>query len=224
MTQLDILSNREREVAELLLEGKTNKQIALALTISQRTVEFHLRNIYDKFQVNSRVELVIKLGNSTVVDEGVDAENKDEPNNRSWVTSLRAAVSDIGKGKNVTDILKSKAGDEEPPMTFFESIRVCFTKFAEFDGRASRPEFWWFALFVTLVTTAISYISENLAGVFLIAVLLPLLAVGARRLHDTGRSGWLQLYLLVPVGGIIILGYFWAQPSISPELDESILT
>jgi uncharacterized membrane protein YhaH (DUF805 family) len=42
--------------------------------------------------------------------------------------------------------------------------------------------------------------------------LLPLLAVGARRLRDIGKSPWWQLFLLVPVGGIVILGILWAQP------------
>jgi DNA-binding CsgD family transcriptional regulator len=60
-----LLSNREREVVKLLLQGQSNKQIALALGISNRTVEFHLKNIYAKFQVSSRVELILKLGNTT---------------------------------------------------------------------------------------------------------------------------------------------------------------
>ena len=56
------LSRREKEVVGLLLQGKSNKQIALSLGVSERTVEFHLRNIYNKTQVSSRVELILKLG------------------------------------------------------------------------------------------------------------------------------------------------------------------
>src|ERR1044071_4105360 len=59
------LSKREKEVLELVLQGKSNKQIALSLDISVRTVEFHLKNIYAKFQVSSRVELILKLGHAT---------------------------------------------------------------------------------------------------------------------------------------------------------------
>jgi DNA-binding CsgD family transcriptional regulator len=59
------LSRREWEVAELLLQGKSNKLIALALGISDRTVEFHLKNIYTKYQVSSRIELILQLGNTT---------------------------------------------------------------------------------------------------------------------------------------------------------------
>ena len=59
------LSKREKEVLKLVLQGKSNKQIALSLDISVRTVEFHLKNIYAKFQVSSRIELILKLGHAT---------------------------------------------------------------------------------------------------------------------------------------------------------------
>jgi uncharacterized membrane protein YhaH (DUF805 family) len=98
-------------------------------------------------------------------------------------------------------------------MSFQESIRACLTKYADFSGRASRPEFWWFVLFVLLVTLALTTIIPVLGNVFGLAMLLPQLAVGARRLHDTGRSGWWQLLLLVPVAGLIGLIILWAQPS-----------
>jgi DNA-binding NarL/FixJ family response regulator len=55
------LSKREKEVIELLLKGKSNKQIALSLDISVHTVEFHFKNIYTKLQVSSRIELILKL-------------------------------------------------------------------------------------------------------------------------------------------------------------------
>lgn len=66
MEQIGSLSRREKEVVTLLLQGKSNKQIALSLDVSERTVEFHLKNIYAKLQVNSRVELILKLGKTTV--------------------------------------------------------------------------------------------------------------------------------------------------------------
>ena len=77
-------------------------------------------------------------------------------------------------------------------MTFGESIGTCFSHYANFDGRASKTEFWWFILFTVLVGSAFGVFSEPLAAVFNLGVLLPSLAVGARRLHDTNRSGWLQ--------------------------------
>ena len=96
-------------------------------------------------------------------------------------------------------------------MTFQESIRVCFTKYADFTGTASRSEYWWFVLFLVLAGAAASVLADSYGTVFFLATLLPLLAAGCRRLHDTGRSGWLQLIGLVPVAGLIVLVAFLAQ-------------
>ncbi len=93
-------------------------------------------------------------------------------------------------------------------MTFQDSIRVCLSKYADFNGTASRPEFWWFILFVFVVAVALTAIVPLLGNLFSLAMLLPQLAVGARRLHETGKSGWLQLLLLLPVVGLIVLIVF----------------
>ena len=227
MAQSNQLSNRESEVVKLLLEGKSNKLIASALGISDRTVEFHLKNIYAKSEVSSRTELILKLGQSTGAGKGESAENLgrstvenmggitengDGSNSRNWAASLRETVSLIGKELKMESSLNSNASSAGNSVTFFESIRICFTKYAEFNGRASRSEFWWFMLFVTLVASALLYLSEALSSIFLIAILLPLLAAGARRLRDSGKSGWWLLLMLVPVGGIIWLGFLWAEP------------
>jgi DNA-binding CsgD family transcriptional regulator len=65
MSPSDQLSKREWDVVEVLLEGKSNKLIADSLSISERTVEFHLKNIYAKMGVSTRVELILKLGKAT---------------------------------------------------------------------------------------------------------------------------------------------------------------
>jgi len=228
MTSLNQLSRREKEVVKLLLAGKSNKLIASSLHIAESTVEFHLTNIYAKYQVGSRTELILKLGESRVAGNEDLVENRDRLNSiwRNWVTSFREAVSIIGKElkikmKNPT---QSNTGNEANTMTFFESIQVCFTKFADFSGKATRPEFWWFMLFITLVASALAYLSEQLVNVFLIVTLLPLLAVGARRLRDIGKSPWWLLFLLVPVGGIVILGILWAQPPANLLADDAPAT
>ena len=222
MEQFNELSNREWEVAKLLLEGKSNKLIALALGISDRTVEFHLKNIYAKFQVSTRVELILKLGQSTVAGKEGVAENKDKFNIWNWAASLRDAVSKISEEL----IMKSKANSNVPTeagtLTFFESIRECLIKYAEFNGRASRSEFWWFMLFVILVAAALQLINETASNIFLVAILLPLLAVGARRLRDSGKNPWWQLFLLAPVGGIVLLGFLWAMPPVNPILEDTL--
>ena len=110
MKQINTLSRRELEVVHLLLQGKSNKLIALALGISDRTVEFHLKNVYAKFQVSSRMELVLKLGNttgdaisetlghSTVARSRGTIENRDRRQSRmDWAASYKIAVYLIGK-------------------------------------------------------------------------------------------------------------------------------
>lgn len=76
MTQLDQFSEREKEVLKLLLQGKSNKQIALELGISNRTVEFHLGNIYVKFGVTSRAETIVKLSESHLLESTGDFQGK----------------------------------------------------------------------------------------------------------------------------------------------------
>ena len=106
-------------------------------------------------------------------------------------------------------------------MTFGQAIPSCMGKYATFSGRASRSEFWWFYLFTTLM-----YWGAQIAGYFTfpfgsgmgeiisflvsLVFLLPGLAAGSRRLHDTGRSGWWQL-LWFTIIGIILLIIWWAQ-------------
>jgi DNA-binding CsgD family transcriptional regulator len=61
MTQREPFSEREKDVVDLLIQGKSNKQIALSLGVSNRTVEFHLSHVYAKLKVNSRTEAMVKL-------------------------------------------------------------------------------------------------------------------------------------------------------------------
>ena len=94
-------------------------------------------------------------------------------------------------------------------MTFGESINTCFSKYAAFEGRASRSEYWWFFLFTFLVSLATGMVSDTLSGLFSLGVLLPSLAVGACRLHDVNKSGWFLLLWFIPLIGWIVL-IFWA--------------
>ena len=114
-------------------------------------------------------------------------------------------------------------------MSFQDAVRrVVLEKYADFNGRARRSEFWWFALFSAILGAITSTIDNQvfhtdrvdfLSTIVSLALLLPSLAVGARRLHDTGRSGWLQLLALIPIVGIIILIVWWAKDS-TPGANE----
>jgi uncharacterized membrane protein YhaH (DUF805 family) len=102
-------------------------------------------------------------------------------------------------------------------MTFFDAIKTCYSKYADFDGCASRSEYWWYMLFTVLASIAFSTVNEMLYGLFALANLLPSIAVTARRLHDTDRSGWLQLLVLIPLVGALILLYWYVQDSKRPN-------
>ena len=97
-------------------------------------------------------------------------------------------------------------------MEMKEAVTTCFKKYADVSGRATRSEFWWFALAQLLILMAASMIGDTVAGLATLALLLPSVAVAARRLHDTGRSAWWLLINLVPLLSLIFL--YWAvQPS-----------
>lgn len=103
-------------------------------------------------------------------------------------------------------------------MTFTDAIQTCFSKYADFDGRASRSEYWYFVLFIVLTSIVLSIIGRATglglaATVFSLVTLVPSLAAGARRLHDSNRSGWLLLLSLIPlVGWIIVLVFLVQEP------------
>ena len=90
-------------------------------------------------------------------------------------------------------------------MSFTESVKiVLLQKYATFKGRASRSEYWWFALFMFLLGI-VGLISEIIDVIISLLILIPSIAVTVRRLHDTNRSGWLLLGLFgfFAVGGSI---------------------
>jgi len=102
----------------------------------------------------------------------------------------------------------------EDKMNFGDAIKSCFSKYVGFEGRATRSEYWWWVLFIVLVSIALGVLKlQMLSGIFSLGILLPSLAVGARRLHDIGKSGWWLLINLVPVVGWLVLLFFAVQPS-----------
>lgn len=78
-------------------------------------------------------------------------------------------------------------------------------KYAVFNGRAPRTEYWWFVLANLIVSVAISIISKDLNNLYGILTFLPGLGVGVRRLHDVGKSGHFLWWLLLPIAGLIIV-------------------
>ena len=97
---------------------------------------------------------------------------------------------------------------------FIDALR----KFADFNGRARRKQYWMFCLVYVLIVIALSLIDEFvgtsvLSIIFTTIMLVPSISIAARRLHDTGRSGWWQLIAIIPLIGGIVLIVFLAQDS-----------
>jgi len=90
-------------------------------------------------------------------------------------------------------------------MNIQKSVQTCLTKYVVFSGRASRSEMWWFVLAFVVVTQVAQLINSYLGQIVSLALLLPLIAVEIRRMHDIGKSGW---FILIPFYNI----YLWAQP------------
>ena len=98
-------------------------------------------------------------------------------------------------------------------MSFGTAIASGFRHYSNFTGTASRSEFWWFQLFLVLVSIGVGAIEDGLNVVWAVATVVPYLAIGVRRLRDAGFS-WRLLFLgLIPVLGTITMAVLWLQPS-----------
>lgn len=126
-------------------------------------------------------------------------------------------------------------------MNFMQSISTCFGKYATFKGRASRSEFWWFMLFIMVMNVILGQVDsmifepnvmstgnmmaadgsfqsfsfawqpQPIAGIFILATILPNIAVSVRRLHDLGKSGWWWWIIFIPLIGFILLLVWYAS-------------
>jgi uncharacterized membrane protein YhaH (DUF805 family) len=107
-------------------------------------------------------------------------------------------------------------------MTFVGAVKDGFSKYVTFSGRSSRSAYWYWALFAFIVAVVATLLdlaigSQVVSIITTLALLLPGLAVGVRRLHDVGRSGWWILIALIPLVGAIVLLVFALQPSEGPN-------
>jgi len=110
-------------------------------------------------------------------------------------------------------------------MGFFNSVKICFVKYLNFSDRASRPEYWFFVLFCFLASFIIGF-SETSIQVYMgvpfydvsrtvhtlcgLAIIIPSISVGVRRLHDTNKSGW-WILLSLTIIGVIPLIYWYCK-------------
>ena len=105
-------------------------------------------------------------------------------------------------------------------MSFPEAVTSAFQNYVNFSGRARRSEYWYFTIFVGIISGVLSAAAKNgvniaatLGTIFALATFLPGLSVSWRRLHDIGKSGWWNLIALVPLIGWIFIIYWGCKDS-----------
>ena len=91
-------------------------------------------------------------------------------------------------------------------LEMLDACKMFWTKYAVFEGRSRRAEFWWAYLMVFVINLLLgwTYIAS-------LACLIPMIALSVRRLHDIGKSGWYYLLILIPIVGAIVLIVWWCQ-------------
>lgn len=127
-----------------------------------------------------------------------------------------ASGSSIYLGEKISSQLGkySNLDQAEENYSSIDWFVKCLTNYANFSGRARRKEFWFFMLFCVILGIVAEVIDTVLGtkplvnSLLNLALLVPSLAVGARRLHDVGRSGWWQLLTLTVIG-ILVLIWWW---------------
>lgn len=211
MKKFELLSVRENEVAHLLLKGKSNKQIALSLGISIRTVEFHLRNIFAKLDVGSRVELVLKLGESskgilgnpvesTAVIPDKKVHNGNQPARESQASSLKTLK--VVMTKEIAMNIR----------TMFQNVESFLRK---------HPLFFGLLLFLT-VSLMIRYVVIGLGLYHWLSYILLAVLLGAGGIHVglLWRKFQAEEIRIHPLG---FIGMAAALPLLAAILDQIFL-
>lgn len=102
-------------------------------------------------------------------------------------------------------------------MGLRRAVGRSLARYAEFGGRATRAEFWWFLAFRLVITTLlVEMFGTDGQTIALLALFVPGIASGSRRLHDVGRSGWWQLLALTGVGLVPLL-WWWGSAGDAAE-------
>lgn len=145
----------------------------------------------------------------------------------------QSTASDYTSGSSYSSGSSYGAGgfstDPVPSPGFVESVQTCFAKYADFNGRARRSEYWYFVLFSMICSVVLGIVGNMIFGapedggsnmlqlIFTLATFIPSLAVSFRRLHDIDKSGTWVLLNLIPCIGQIVLIVFCATDSIPGE-------
>ena len=103
--------------------------------------------------------------------------------------------------------------EPKPSVNFIDAVKLFFTKYADFNTRSRRSEYWWSVLFCAVAGSLATGILKDYAWIWSLVVLIPTIAISVRRLHDIGKPGTYYLFVLIPLVGSIILLVWFCQDS-----------
>ena len=195
---------------------------------------FKIENDEAKFckKCGSRLPAIEKIVEDTHIPNG-NGITLNPRQESSFFVQEQVKNIEVNKIPKRHDIPESKQSYEEhiPKRNMMWAVNTCFKKYAKFEGRASRSEYWYFALFNNLIFfipvllafamdhDVISPILCIAAIIYLIAVIIPGLSVSVRRLHDVGKSGYFYFICCIPyIGGFILLYYFCKASEIGSNM------
>ncbi len=175
----------------------TSLVVLVILTAFNNKVIF---GVYSSLRVNGRSDLVLLVTQAVLATTAV-----------SFFVIFVVLRRAIWKGAQTARSADQSRGGSN--IGFGQAIAICFGKYAEFRGRAGRPEYWFWVLFQVLFAIALTIVDlvlfdvldRGFSAVVSLSLFLPGLAVTVRRLHDIDYSGWWTLIFAVPVIGAIIL-------------------
>lgn len=158
-------------------------------------------------------------------------ENNETEYHKAHESDTKDLSSDISSSQGSKfENIDSSTGNHASSITMIDAIKRCYNKWAVYEGRSSRSEYWYFVLFASIAGIIIGLISllilaifgvtnvtlTTVGGIWLVYALFIGLAsysVGTRRLHDAGKSGWYWLTCLIPFVGIFVLLYYLIKDS-----------
>jgi len=195
------LNFEEKKVEEPLKE-ETEDIVDIITREPETTPPLKVSKGRKKEEVKIKTETKKDIEEEKIVEEKeVKSEEITEPESKTTTEEVISKTED--------DKLEEEYADKKmEDINFFQSLKICFKKFVDFKGRASRSEYWWYALFTSIISIP-SYLpnetAQVLGGLAWLIILLPTLAVTVRRLHDINKSGWFLLISFIPIIGTIII-------------------
>ena len=195
-------SATEKDLTIFFKEVNANQNIIVGVKINRLSncIEVFSKNIALQNEFDEVIKGFAKKLNSLLDISGNDAAKEVKANPRSFSAKTPTAKTKVVE-KEVSS--KRKSTTQKSSVNYYTKA---LQNYAVFNGRARRSEYWYFVLFNFIISFVLGYVGQfvglyNLSSLYSLAVLVPSIAVGVRRMHDVGKSGW---FLLIPIYNLIL--------------------